>query len=72
MEPKKLNLKGGVGKSIALAREAKGLNQSELARAIGVSPQAVQKWEAGTSAPRPSKVAELAAFSTSIRRSSWR
>ncbi|WP_369952116.1 XRE family transcriptional regulator [Ralstonia syzygii] len=56
-----LNPKGGIGKSIAKAREEKGMNQSELARAVGVSPQAVQKWEAGTSTPRPSKVADLAA-----------
>lgn len=63
-DPKKierLNLKGGVGKStIAVLREAKGMNQSELARAVGVSPQAVQKWEGGTSTPRPSKIADIA------------
>lgn len=49
-----------IGAVIARAREAKGLNQSELAREIGVSPQAVQKWEAGSSSPRPSKVAQIA------------
>lgn len=56
-----LKLHGGVGKStIAVLREAKGMNQSELARAVGVSPQAVQKWEGGTSTPRPSKIADIA------------
>ena len=34
-----------LGKRIAIAREKLGLNQSELARQIDVTPQAVQKWE---------------------------
>lgn len=46
--------------TIAAAREKKGMNQSELARAVGVSPQAVQKWEAGASVPRPSKLKAIA------------
>ncbi|WP_175017313.1 helix-turn-helix domain-containing protein [Burkholderia aenigmatica] len=37
------------------------VSQSDLARAIGVTPQAVQKWEAGKSDPRPTKIAEIAA-----------
>jgi len=45
---------------IGTAREQKGLNQSELARALGVSPQAVQGWEAGKSSPRGSRLAALA------------
>ncbi|WP_187192262.1 XRE family transcriptional regulator [Cupriavidus metallidurans] len=49
-----------IGRVIAEAREAKGLNQSELARAVGVTPQAVQKWENGTSTPRASKVKDIA------------
>lgn len=49
------------GAALATLREAKGMNQSELARAVGVTPQAVQKWEAGTSAPRPAKLREVAA-----------
>ncbi len=32
-----------LGKRIAIAREKLGLNQSELARQIDVTPQAVQK-----------------------------
>lgn len=45
---------------IAHAREAKGMTQSELARALGVTPQAVQKWEAGTAVPRPTKFQRVA------------
>ncbi|AIL60912.1 XRE family transcriptional regulator [Pseudomonas alkylphenolica] len=44
---------------IAQAREKKGLNQSELARAIGVSPQAVQGWESGKASPRGNRLTEL-------------
>ncbi|WP_342051978.1 MULTISPECIES: helix-turn-helix domain-containing protein [unclassified Cupriavidus] len=49
-----------LSKLIAAAREAKGWNQSELARAMGVTPQAVQKWEAGTAVPRMAKMAAIA------------
>jgi len=48
-------------------RERAGINQSDLGRAIGVSPQAVQKWEAGTTVPRESKRKQIAsALSTSV------
>lgn len=33
-------------------REAVHVSQSEIARALGVSPQAVQMWEAGARTPR--------------------
>jgi transcriptional regulator with XRE-family HTH domain len=36
-----------IGRRIAAERENKGISQSELARALGISPQAVQKWEDG-------------------------
>ncbi|MGR4042874.1 XRE family transcriptional regulator [Pseudomonas sp. 910_21] len=49
-----------IGERIAQKREAAGLNQSELGRRMGVTPQAVQKWEAGISTPRNSKLGELA------------
>lgn len=48
-----------IGKRIAMAREAAGMNQSELARALNVKPQAVQKWESG-GAPRHSRIQEIA------------
>lgn len=47
-------------------RDTVGLNQSEIARALGIKPQAVQKWEAGLTAPRRAKLKTLAgALSTS-------
>lgn len=49
-----------IGERIAQKREAAGLSQSELARRLGLSPQAVQKWEAGVSTPRNSKLGDLA------------
>ncbi len=45
---------------ITQAREKQGLNQSELARKLGVTPQAVQAWESGRSVPRPKKLVEIA------------
>lgn len=37
-----------VGRRIAAARRKMGLNQSQLARLLGVSRQAVSLWEKGT------------------------
>ena len=37
--------------NIQAFRKQKGLSQVELARSIGVTPQAVSKWESGKSAP---------------------
>ncbi|WP_082818945.1 helix-turn-helix domain-containing protein [Cupriavidus nantongensis] len=54
------NTPSSIGEAIARAREARGLNQSELARQLGVTPQAVQKWESNTTSPRPAKVALIA------------
>jgi phage repressor protein C with HTH and peptisase S24 domain len=50
-----------IGERIEKAREAARLNQSELARQMGVSPQAVQKWEAGETVPRGQRIEHLAA-----------
>ena len=36
---------------IALLRREKGMSQEELAQVVGVSRQAVQKWESGQSNP---------------------
>jgi phage repressor protein C with HTH and peptisase S24 domain len=44
---------------IAAAREALGLNQSELARKLDVSPQSVQAWESGRTAPRNPRIRQL-------------
>ena len=48
-------------------RKLKGINQSELAASVGVSRQAVYKWESGQSYPEVSKLIELKAlFNISI------
>lgn len=49
-----------IGSRIAAAREAKGLNQSELARRLSISPQSVQAWEADRNTPRPKRLGEIA------------
>lgn len=40
-----------LGEKLAQLRKAKGLSQVELAEALGVSRQAVSRWEVGTSVP---------------------
>ncbi len=40
-----------ISKNIADLRKKKGITQEELASALSVSPQAVSKWETGTSQP---------------------
>jgi transcriptional regulator with XRE-family HTH domain len=42
------------------AREARGLNQSEAARLLGVTQPAVSQWEAGTTVPSLSRLREIA------------
>ncbi|MBC2655531.1 helix-turn-helix transcriptional regulator [Pseudomonas sp. MSSRFD41] len=49
-----------IGKRIAQKRELAGLNQSELARRLGLTPQSVQKWEAEESTPRGRRLEEIA------------
>lgn len=52
-----------LGKTIEQLLVAKnGGNQSEMARAVGVSPQAVQQWIAGKTVPRRAKMKQLAAY----------
>lgn len=43
-------------------RKASGVSQARLSAHVGVSQQAVGKWEKGTSTPDPSTLAALAAF----------
>ena len=41
-------------------REAHGLNQTEVAEAMGVGQSAVAMWESGTQSPRADKLPMLA------------
>ncbi|MFG0496878.1 XRE family transcriptional regulator [Pseudomonas sp. YQ_13] len=49
-----------IAQIITKARLQRGINQSELARELGVSPQSVQAWESGRSVPRPAKFQDIA------------
>lgn len=49
-----------IGQRITEKRIAKGINQSELARILKVTPQAVQKWEAGLSFPKNIRMQDIA------------
>jgi len=56
-----------IGENIRAFRKQNGLTQEELAGRLGVTYQAVSKWEHGTTAPDISLLPELAAvFGTSI------
>ena len=48
-----------IGKRIALLRKEKGLTQEELAQHMGVSPQAVSKWENDQTCPDISALPRL-------------
>ena len=49
-----------IGDRIRGGRESLDINQSELARRLGVTPQAVQQWEAGINVPRRRYIKPLA------------
>jgi transcriptional regulator with XRE-family HTH domain len=49
-----------IAKIIREGRERLNLNQSELAELVGVSPQAVQQWEAGATQPRGKRLNKIA------------
>lgn len=52
-----------IGRRISeLLQEKNGGNQSELARFVGVSPQAVQQWVAGETSPRGNNLRKVAEF----------
>lgn len=48
-----------IGKRIIQARTEAGLNQSQLAKQLNVSPQSVQHWENDRTIPRNKRVQEL-------------
>lgn len=49
-----------IGKNIAALRKEKNMTQEELAGALGVSAQAVSKWETGASCPDISLLTQIA------------
>lgn len=51
-----------MGRRIAEYREKAGLNQSGLAKALGIRVQSVQQWEKGQTQPRPEKLRAIAAI----------
>lgn len=51
-----------VGKFIVELRKEKGLTQEDIARHLGLTSQAVSKWERGLNAPNISVIEELAKF----------
>ena len=51
---------GTLGKRIAYHRKRLGMTQEQLAQRVGVSAQAVSKWETGTADPSTSNLLALA------------
>lgn len=49
-----------LGENIAALRKNRGFTQEELAKRLGVSPQAVSKWENGTACPDIALLPEIA------------
>ncbi len=49
-----------IASRIAAARKELNLNQSELARILSVTPQAVQSWESGKAHPKGARLQNLA------------
>ena len=49
-----------LGKRIVENRKRLGLTQEQLAERLGVTPQAISKWENGTSDPNTSNLFALA------------
>ena len=49
-----------IGKRIAIARNAAGINQDELADAVGVHKQTISRWENGKRAPNGEEIRLIA------------
>lgn len=49
-----------IGERITMLRKERDISQTELARRLGVSRQAVSKWEQGSSSPDTAKLIQLA------------
>ena len=56
-----------LGKKIAELRRDKGMKQDELAEMLGLSPQAISKWETGQGYPEITLLPKIAAvFGVSV------
>ncbi len=51
-----------IGKNISALRKERGITQEELAKALGVSAQAVSKWENNSSCPDVSLLTDIADY----------
>ncbi|MFY9125682.1 MAG: helix-turn-helix domain-containing protein [Defluviitoga tunisiensis] len=51
-----------IGKFIASCRKEQGMTQAALAEKLGISDQAVSKWETGKSMPDLDKISELCGY----------
>ena len=49
-----------MGERIGILRQERGMTQSVLAERLGITPQAISKWERGLSFPDLSRLEELA------------
>lgn len=49
-----------MGERIGILRQERGMTQSVLAEKMGITPQAISKWERGLSFPDLSRLEELA------------
>ena len=49
-----------MGERIGILRQEKGMTQSVLAEKMGITPQAISKWERGLPFPDLSRLEELA------------
>lgn len=53
---------GRFGEILRARREEQGLEQSDVARRLGVTQQTVSKWETGVTVPRAGRIAALASL----------
>lgn len=49
-------IKKMIGARIAIARKASGINQDQLAEAVGVHKQTISRWEIGKRAPNGEEI----------------
>ena len=55
-----------IGEKIKVLRKAKNISQESLAKVLGVTFQAVSKWETNTTAPDVSLIPSIASFNKII------